>query len=57
VARFLINSSDGGLALSVGPSPCSAVEEIGHGSAGWVGDVRGVFLAESAKHSIRRVTV
>jgi hypothetical protein len=26
------------------------VEEIGHGPAGWVGDVRGVFVAESAKH-------
>jgi hypothetical protein len=50
VARFLISSSGGCLALSVGPSPCCAVEEICHGSAGWVGDVRGVFVAESAKH-------
>jgi hypothetical protein len=50
VARFLVSSSGGCLALSVGPSPCCAVEEICHGPAGWVGDVRGVFVAESAKY-------
>jgi hypothetical protein len=34
---------------TAGPPLCCAVEEIGHGPAGWVGDVRDVFVAESAK--------
>jgi hypothetical protein len=46
----LVSALGGFLALTVGSPPCCAVEEIGHGPAGWVGDLRGVFVAESAKY-------
>ena len=56
VARFLVSTSGGCLALSVGPPLCCAVEEICHGSAGWVGDVRVCSSRNRRSISIRTVT-